>query len=78
MELLESLPVKKKKVNIKKQVRKYLRDWCWIVLSMIVFYIAPKIYLRYADPQFGSKTTLQFPEAKAKGNTCVWYTSRCV
>ena len=69
MELLESLPVKKKKVNIKKQVRKYLRNWYWIVLSMIVFYIASKIYLRYTEPQFLSKTTLQFPESKAKGNT---------
>lgn len=69
MELIESLPVRKKKINIKKEVLKYLRNWYWILLSMLLFYIASKIYLRYTEPQFLSKTTLQFPESKAKGNT---------
>ncbi len=69
MELIESLPARKKKINIKKEVLKYLRNWYWILLSMLLFYIASKIYLRYTEPQYLSKTTLQFPESKAKGNT---------
>ncbi len=68
MELLDQIPVKRKKLNIKKEIRKYLRNWYWILLSMFLFYIAAKIYLRYTQEQYLSKTTLQFPESKAKGN----------
>lgn len=69
MELLENLPVRKKKINIKKEVMKYLRNWYWILLSMLIFYIAAKIYLRYTERQYLSKTTLQFSESKNKGTT---------
>lgn len=69
MELLESLPVRKKKINIKKEIRKYLKKWYWILLSMLVFYIAAKIYLRYTIPQYLSKTTLQFPQSNSKGGS---------
>ena len=69
MELLENLPTRKKKINIKKEVTKYLRNWYWIVLSMLVFYIAAKVYLRYTERQYLSKTTLQFAESKNKSNT---------
>lgn len=72
MELMDSQPaVKKKKLNIKKEVLKYLRYWYWILLSMVVFYVAAKIYLRYTTPQFLSKTTLQFPQTKTKGNVAL-------
>jgi len=61
------MTAKKKKVNIKKEIFKYLRYWYWIVLSMFVFYIGAKIYLRYTTPQYLSKTTLQFPQSNMKG-----------
>lgn len=67
MELMDSQPaVRKKKMNIKKEVFKYLRYWYWILLSMLVFYTAARIYLRYTTPQYLSKTTLQFPQSKTK------------
>lgn len=69
MELLESLPAKKNKINFKKEILKYLKYWYWILLSMLLFYIAAKIYLRYTESQYISKTTLQFPESKARGAT---------
>ena len=67
MELMESLPaVKKKKLNIKKEVIKYLRYWYWILLSMLLCFVGAKIYLRYTTPQYLSKTSLQFPQSKSK------------
>ena len=71
MELLDTAPVRKKKLNLKKEVLRYLRYWYWIVLSMLIFYIAAKIYLRYTEPQYQSRTTLQFPQSKSKGNTAL-------
>lgn len=71
MELLESVNTKKRKPNIKKEVLKYLRNWYWILLSVLLFYIAAKIYLRYTENQYLSKTTLQFPQSKSKGNTAL-------
>ena len=67
MELMDSLPaVKKKKLNIKKEVFKYLRYWYWILLSMLLCFVGAKIYLRYTTPQYLSKTSLQFPQSKSK------------
>ena len=64
---MESLPaVKKKKLNIKKEVFKYLRYWYWILLSMVLCFVGAKIYLRYTTPQYLSKTSLQFPQSKSK------------
>ena len=69
MELIESLPSQKKSINIKKEIGKYLRNWYWILLSMLVFYIGAKVYLRYLEPQYLSKTTLKFAETKGKANS---------
>lgn len=72
MELMDSQPaVKKKKLNIKKEVLKYLRYWYWILLSMLLFYLGAKIYLRYTTPQYLSRTTLQFPHSKTKGGVAL-------
>ena len=69
MELLESTPLKiSKKINLKKELSRYLKNWYWILLSMLLFYIGSRIYLRYTTPQYLSKTTLQFPETKTKGS----------
>lgn len=66
MELLESsLPAHKPKpVNIKRVILKYLRKWPWFLLSMAVFYTAAKIYLRYVEPQYFSKTNLMVQQSK--------------
>lgn len=69
---MESLPaVKKKKLNIKKEVFKYLRYWYWILLSMLLCFVGAKIYLRYTTPQYLSKTTLQFTRSNSNGNAAL-------
>ncbi|WDF46964.1 polysaccharide biosynthesis tyrosine autokinase [Chryseobacterium sp. KACC 21268] len=69
---MDSQPaVKKKKLNIKKEVFKYLKYWYWILLSMLLFYVGAKIYLRYTTPQYLSKTTLQFPQSNTKGGAAL-------
>lgn len=70
MELLEnSVSVQKSKpINIKKEIGKYLRKWPWFLLSMALFYTAAKIYLRYAEPQYYSKTSLKIQESKGKNS----------
>ncbi|MCD9853825.1 polysaccharide biosynthesis tyrosine autokinase [Epilithonimonas sp. JDS] len=69
---MDSQPaVKKKKLNIKKEIFKYLRYWYWILLSMLLFYLGAKIYLRYTTPQYLSRTTLQFPHSKTKGGVAL-------
>lgn len=70
MELLEnSVSVQKSKpINIKKEIGKYLRKWPWFLLSMALFYTAAKIYLRYAEPQYYTKTSLKIQESKGKSS----------
>lgn len=72
MELMDGQSaVRKNKINLKKEVLKFLRYWYWIVLSIIVFFLGAKIYLRYVTPQYLSKTTLQFPQSNTKGNAAL-------
>ena len=73
MELLEN-SVSDKKVqplNLKKEIGKYLRKWPWFLLSMLLFYTAAKIYLRYAEPQYFSKTSLKLQESKSKNSAAL-------
>lgn len=73
MELLEPAAVqqKMKPVNIKKEISRYLRKWPWFVLSMLLFYLAARIWLRYAEPQYFTKTTLKLQETKANNNSAL-------
>lgn len=66
MELLEnSEPLKRTKtVNIKKEIGKYLKKWPWFLLSLILFYSGAKIYLKYTQAQYNSKTSLKLRESK--------------
>lgn len=68
MELLEnSVPVKRAQpVNLKREIGKYLKKWPWFLLSMALFYTAAKIYLRYTEPQYFTKTSLKLQESKGK------------
>jgi len=68
MELLEN-PVaapRTNPVNLKKEIAKYLRKWPWFLLSMVLFYAAAKLYLRYTEPLYYSKTSLKLQESKGK------------
>lgn len=73
MELLEnSAPERKvQPLNLKKEIGKYLRKWPWFLLSIALFYTAAKIYLRYTEPQYFTKTSLKLQEAKGKNATAL-------
>lgn len=73
MELLETtMPVKRAKpINIKKEILKYLRKWPWFILSMLLFYLSAQIYLRYAVPQYFTKTSLKILESKGRSATAL-------
>ncbi|MBV6879093.1 polysaccharide biosynthesis tyrosine autokinase [Epilithonimonas ginsengisoli] len=63
MELLDQDFSPNKKINFKKEIIRFLKYWPWIILSMVVFYLAAYFYLKYTQPQYQSKTTLLFQEA---------------
>ncbi|MDP2452536.1 MULTISPECIES: tyrosine-protein kinase [unclassified Kaistella] len=70
MELLEnSEPLKRTKtVNIKKEIGKYLKKWPWFLLSLALFYGGAKIYLKYTQAQYNSKTSLKLRESKGNSS----------
>ncbi len=71
MELLENPEkVRRTPVNLKREILKYLKKWPWFLLSMILFYAAARLYLRYTQPQYLSKTSLKLQESKSN-NTAV-------
>ena len=71
MELLENSasPKRTKKVNLKKEIGKYLKKWPWFLLSLALFYTTARIYLRYTQPQYSSKTSLKLRESKGNSST---------
>ncbi len=73
MELLENSasPKRTKTVNIKKEIGKYLKKWPWFLLSLILFYSGAKIYLKYTEAQYNSKTSLKLRESKGNGSAAL-------
>ena len=61
-----SLPQRAKKLNIKKEIFKYVRVWYWFVLSFVLFAIAAKIYLRYTTPIYSSQASVYFNNSTKK------------
>ena len=73
MELLENSASTKrtKTVNIKKEIGKYLKKWPWFLLSLGLFYGGAKIYLKYTQSQYNSKTSLKLHESKGNGSAAL-------
>lgn len=68
MELLDTASKKNKKINLKKELKKYTKQWPWFFLSIVLFVLAGKMYLRYAQPQYFTKTTLKFEQTTQRAN----------
>ena len=45
-------------INIKEQFFKYALNWKWFLLSLLLFLVGAKLYLRYSVPEYKSITTL--------------------
>lgn len=73
MELLESTQPSKRvqPVNLKKEISKYLKKWPWFLLSMGLFFGAAKLYLRYAEPQYYTLTSLKLQETKGNSSAAL-------
>ncbi len=71
MELLDQPSLKNKPVDFKREILRYVRQWPWFLLSIALFYIAARIYLRYAQPQYLSKTSLMLSENNTKNNAAL-------
>lgn len=73
MELLQNATPQRRvqPVNLKKEIGRYLRKWPWFILSLAIFYTAAKIYLRYTEPQYFTKTSLKLLESKGKNTTAL-------
>ena len=63
MELLDQNTPTRKTINYKKEIFRFLKYWPWIVASMLLFYTAAYLYLKYTQPQYQSKTTPLFQES---------------
>ena len=70
MELLENTTSTKrtKTVNIKKEIGKYLKKWPWFILSLALFYGGAKLYLKYTQAQYSTKTSLKLRESKGNSS----------
>lgn len=58
MELLDTAP-KKSDFNLKKELAHYLKKWPWILLSLLLFFLAAKLYLRYTHAQYTTKSSVK-------------------
>ncbi|AYO56911.1 hypothetical protein CO230_01455 [Chryseobacterium sp. 6424] len=68
MELLEPVnAAKKSPLNLKKEIARYLKKWPWMLLSLLLFYIAANVYLRYATDVYLTKSSVQI-ENMEKGS----------
>ena len=54
-------------INIRDILIKYTRHWKWFLLSIALFYIGAKLYLRYAIPSYKSVTTLLIKREESGG-----------
>src|SRR5690606_33791877 len=60
MELLEPVAATKKSpINLKKQIGRYLKKWPWILLSVLIFYLAGWLYLRYTNEQYLTRLSVK-------------------
>ena len=73
MELLENSSPSKpvQPINLKKEIGKYFRYWPLFLLSMALFYAAAKTYLRYAEPQYYTTTSLKLQETKGNSTAAL-------
>ncbi|QIG90337.1 polysaccharide biosynthesis tyrosine autokinase [Chryseobacterium sp. POL2] len=70
MELLDTQTKQTKhRLDLEKEFRKALKFWPLFIVLPLLFYAGAKIYMRYAQPQYFSKTTLKFEQASPKPST---------
>lgn len=71
MELLDNQAERNKQVNFKREVGRYLKKWPWVLLSVVLFYFGSRVYLRYIQPQYLTKTSLMLSQTRGNSNAAL-------
>lgn len=66
MELLPQ-PETASRLDLKKELRKYLRKWPWMLASLIIALLLAWLYLRYTPNQYTSRASVFVAKAQKKG-----------
>ncbi|MCM4160833.1 polysaccharide biosynthesis tyrosine autokinase [Antarcticibacterium flavum] len=61
------------KINMRKEINRYLKNWPWFVLSLILSVGLGYIYLRYTTPLYSAKTTIIIKDESSKGTESAIY-----
>lgn len=59
------------KINIRKEIAKYLRNWPWFVVCVIIFVTMGYVYLRYTTPLYSARTKIILKDENAKNSESV-------
>lgn len=55
------------KINMRKEIGQYLKNWPWFLLCLIFSLALGFLYLRYTTPQYSAKTTVILKDESSKG-----------
>lgn len=55
------------KINMRKEINRYLRNWPWFALCLFLSVGLGYIYIRYTTPLYSAKTTIIIKEESSKG-----------
>lgn len=56
--ILNTTTPKVPQATIREQIDGYVKYWPWIILSLVLFFTAAKVYIRYSIPVFQSTTSI--------------------
>ncbi|WP_037319669.1 polysaccharide biosynthesis tyrosine autokinase [Salegentibacter sp. Hel_I_6] len=59
------------RINMRKEITKYLKKWPWFILCIIICCAAGYIYLRYTTPQYIAKTQIILKDDSSKNSESV-------
>lgn len=63
------------KINMRKEIDRYLRNWPWFLLCLTIFMALGFVYLRYTTPLYSAKTTIILKDESSKGPESTIYTN---
>lgn len=61
------------KINMRKEIDKYLKNWPWFVLSLSLCIVLGYLYLRYTTPLYNARTTIIIKDESSIGPESMIY-----
>ena len=59
------------KINMRKEINKYLKNWFWFAFCVIICGVAGYFYLRYTTPQYIAKTQIILKDESSKNSESI-------